>query len=163
MRRVLIAEPREAGWFGLLFPDPPRRLPHARLANVLCRTVHLVAFGLLLGGHAWGIDADRLLPALWLTVGSGLGLMTLETAASGRWLLEVRGLVVVVKLGLLLLVPAFWEFRVPLLVAVVVIASVSSHMPSWFRHATLVPLPQPAPSVSSAPGSLELVGKGGRA
>lgn len=155
MRRVV-------EWGGPLFPDPPRRIPHARLANVLCRTVHLVAFGLLLGGHVWGVDADRLLPALWLTIGSGLALMGLETVASGRWLLEVRGLIVLVKLGLLLLVPYLWDLRVPLLVAVVVIASVSSHMPAWFRHATLVSLQEPAVGIPRAPGSFELARKGER-
>lgn len=121
-----------------LFPDPPRTIPHARLLNVACRTIHLAAFGLLLGGHVWGVDADRLLPVLWLTIGSGLALMALETVVSVRWLLEVRGLAVLLKLGLLLLVPYSWEHRVLLLMAIVVVASVSSHMPARFRHASVI-------------------------
>jgi hypothetical protein len=118
-----------------LFPDPPRRIPHARLLNVSCRTVHIAAFGLLLGGHAWGIEADRLLPPLWITIGSGVALMVL---ASAHWLLEGRGLMVLLKLGLLLLVPLAWEHRLPILLAVVAVASVGSHMPARFRHASLL-------------------------
>lgn len=122
----------------VLFPDPPRAIPHARLLNVSCRTVHLAAFGLVLGGHAWGIEADRLLPPLWITVGSGVALMALELLASARWLLEGRGLLVLLKLGLLLLVPLAWEHRLPILLAVVGVASVGSHMPARFRHASLL-------------------------
>ena len=44
---------------------------------------------------------------------------------------------VLLKLGLLLLVPFVWEHRLPILLAVVAIASVSSHMPARLRHAAL--------------------------
>lgn len=124
-------------WRGMLFPHPPRTIPHARLFNVSFRTVHLAAFGLVLGGHAWGVGADRLLPALWGTIASGAALMALESLASARWLVEGRGLMVLLKLGLLLLVPFVWEHRLPILLAVVAIASVSSHMPARLRHAAL--------------------------
>lgn len=131
-------------WRAILFPDLPRRVPHARVASVACRTAHLVAFGLLLGGHTWAVDADRLVPVLWLTVGSGFALMALETFASAGWLLEVRGLMVLVKLGLLLLVPYAWDHRVPLLMAVVIVASVGSHMPRRFRHVPVISFPKAA-------------------
>jgi hypothetical protein len=125
-------------WRAALFPDPPRTIPHARLFNISCRTVHLAGFSLLLGGHAWGVEADRLLPALWVTIVSGLALVALESHASARWLFEGRGLMVVLKLGLLLVVPFAWENRLPILLAVVAIASVGSHMPARFRHASLL-------------------------
>lgn len=129
---------RSRAWLAALFPDPPRTIPHARLLNISCRTVHLAGFSLLLGGHAWGVEAHRLLPALWVTILSGVTLMALESHASARWLFEGRGLMVVLKLGLLLVVPFAWEHRLPLLLAVVVIASVGSHMPARFRHASLL-------------------------
>jgi hypothetical protein len=121
-----------------LCPDPPREIPHSRFLNVSCRTVHLAAFGLLLGGHGWGVEADRLLVALWATIGSGLALMLLECLPSARWFFEGRGLLVLLKLGLLLLVPLLWEYRLSLLLAVVAVASVGSHMPARFRHASLL-------------------------
>lgn len=130
--------PRSRTWRAVLFPDPPRKIPHARFLNVSCRTVHLAAFGLLLGGHAWDVEAGRLLVALWMTIASGLALMTLELLATVHWLLEARGLMVLLKLGLLLFVPLAWDHRVPLLLAVVAIASVGSHMPARFRHASLL-------------------------
>lgn len=113
-------------------------IPHGRALNVACRTAHLAAFALLVGGHAWGVSAERLLSALWLTVASGLGLVALELAQTARWLLEARGLLVALKIALLLAIPWAWDYRVPILLTVVVIASVGAHMPGRFRHASLV-------------------------
>ena len=69
----------------------------------------------------------------------GALLIALEVASSFEWLLEGRGLAVLAKLGVLALVPFFWNQRVPLLLLVVTIASVGSHMPARFRHRSVRP------------------------
>ena len=102
--------------------------------NVACRTVHLASFGLLLGGHAWAVEPDRLLGAFWVTIASGLALVALECVGGLHWFIEGRGVLVLVKLGLLAAVPLAWEHRLWILIAVVAVASVGSHMPSRFRH-----------------------------
>jgi len=107
--------------------------------SLLLRTMHLVSFGILLGGHTFAIDADRLLPALYLTIASGIGLMALEISTIGlHWLFMGKGATVLVKLLLLLAVPYVWDYRLPLLLLVVVIASVGSHMPARYRHYSLL-------------------------
>lgn len=98
------------------------------------RTLHLMAFGALLGGHVFGVEPQRLLPALGLTVATGASLVALELYQSLQWLVLVKGLVVLAKLGLLASVLFFWEARVPLLLAVVALASVGAHMPARFRN-----------------------------
>jgi hypothetical protein len=119
-------------WF---FPEQMRFLPGARAWSITFRTLHLAAFGVLLGGHAFAVDAEKLLPSLWLTILSGIGLIALEVYTQGLyWLFLGKGIMVLVKLGLLLAVPFFWESRVLLLLLVVGIASVGSHMPARFRH-----------------------------
>jgi hypothetical protein len=117
--------------------DDDRRL-RIRLLNVACRTIHIVAFAALLGGHLWGVEPDRLRAPLWGTAVSGVALVAVEVVADRRWLLEVRGAMVLLKLGLLLLVPIAWEHRVALLVAVAVVAAVGSHLPGRFRHASVI-------------------------
>jgi len=103
--------------------------------SIAFRTLHLAAFGILLGGHAFELHTDRLLLYLWLTILSGLGLIALEVYAVGLyWLVLGKGIMVLVKLALLLLIPFFWEARMVLLLLVVVIASVGSHMPAGYRH-----------------------------
>ncbi len=121
-----------------LLPDPPRRVPHERGWNVGLRTLHLMAFGILLGGHFWGVEAELLRPALAVTAASGAALMGLEVYKSLEWLFLVKGVVVVVKLALLLSVPLFWEARVPILLAVVALASVGAHMPARYRYYSIL-------------------------
>jgi hypothetical protein len=126
---------RLAAW---LAPEPPRRIPGHRWLGVVLRTVHIVAFGVLLGGHAFEVEADRLVPFLALAIASGVALALLELAATCAWLLMGKGLAVLLKLGILGLVPVFWEQRLALVVLTVIVASVAAHMPSRLRHASLL-------------------------
>ncbi len=121
----------------LLFPDPRRRLPHARAWNVGARTVHLGATGVLVGGHFFGVAADPLLPWLYAAMASGAVMFAVELYSSFDWLTELGGLAVVLKLALLAVVPFAWSARVPLLFVVVAVAGVGSHMPGKYRHYSL--------------------------
>lgn len=106
-----------------------------RSLSIALRTLHLASFGILLGGHAFAIEADRLLPALYLTIASGAGLIALEVYIIGLyWLFLGKGVMVLIKLAVLFAVPLLWEYRVSLLLLVVVIASIGSHMPARYRH-----------------------------
>jgi hypothetical protein len=121
----------------LLLPMPPRRLPHGRAWNVAFRTAHLAVTGTLLGGHVFGVAPDRLYGWLWASIGTGLVLLAIEAYASLDWLMQVGGLVVLLKLLLLLFIPFAWDARVPILFTVVGIAGIGSHMPGKYRHYSL--------------------------
>jgi hypothetical protein len=123
----------------LLFPDPPRHIPRHRALGIALRTAHLMTFGTLLGGHLFDVDPARLQPFLFATIATGAALMALELASTCAWLFMGKGLVVLFKLGLLLMVPLFWDHRVALLLLIVAVASVGAHMPSRFRHRCFVP------------------------
>ncbi len=124
--------PKPFRWF---LPDQMRFVPGTRAISIALRALHLAAFGILLGGHAFGVEAEKLLLYLSLTVLSGIGLIATEVYAVGLyWFFLGKGLMVLAKLGLLLAVPVFWEQRVALLLVVVGIGSVGSHMPARFRH-----------------------------
>ncbi len=89
----------------------------------------------LVGGHAFDVPSDRLYPVLWAVIGTGTILIALEAyAVSFRWLFQGRGLAVLAKLALLLVIPFAWPARLPILLAVIVLASVGSHMPARFRY-----------------------------
>ena len=106
-----------------------------RTGSIALRTLHLASFGILLGGHAFAVEADRLLPALYLTIASGAGLIAIEVYVMWLyWLFLGKGVMVLLKLAILLAIPSFCEHRVILLLVVVVIASAGSHMPARFRH-----------------------------
>lgn len=123
----------------LLFPDPPRRIPRHRALGLTLRTAHLMTFGALLGGHLFDVDPARLTPFLIATIVSGGALLALELASTCAWLFTGKGLMVLTKLLILLMVPFFWEHRVFLLLLTVAVASVGSHMPARFRHRCFLP------------------------
>jgi len=122
-----------------VFPERMRFLSGSRVMSIALRTLHLAAFGMLLGGHAFTLDGDRLIPYLWVTIVSGLGLIALEIYAVGLyWVFLGKGIMVLVKLALLLVIPFFWEARVALLLLVMGIASIGSHMPARYRHYSIL-------------------------
>ena len=141
----------------LLFPAPPRRIPRHRVLGLTLRTAHLMTFGALLGGHFFDVDPARLMPFLVATIASGGALLALELASTCAWLFMGKGLVVLAKLLILLMIPFFWEHRVFLLLLTVAVASVGSHMPSRFRHRCFLPALQqprpPSPELSSESSS----------
>jgi hypothetical protein len=122
----------------LLFPDPRRHLPQSRWINIACRTVHLMATGILLGAHYFDVPAGALYPFLWVAIGSGAGMIAVEVYPSAHWTHQVAALFVYAKLGLLCLIPFAWEARVPLLLGVVLLAGAGSHAPRRIRHYSLV-------------------------
>jgi len=48
------------------------------------------------------------------------------------------GLFLLFKLALLCVIPFAWKYRLPILIAVIIIGSVGSHMPRKFRHYSLI-------------------------
>ena len=134
----------------LFFPNPPRRIPRHRALGLTLRTAHLMTFGALLGGHFFNVEPTRLVPFLVATIASGGALLALELASTCAWLFMGKGLVVLAKLLILLMVPFFWDHRVLLLLLTVAVASVGSHMPSRFRHHSfLSAVPQPSGAVQT--------------
>jgi len=71
----------------------------ARAWNIALRSAHIAAMGMLLGGHAFDVPRASLLPALWLTVGTGVVLTYLEAGPRLIWFHQGRGLVPLAKLG----------------------------------------------------------------
>lgn len=118
----------------ILFPSSPRSLPYNRGISIGFRTLHLLVSGLLVGGHAFGAEPQRLIGLLYLTVGSGLGLVLLELYRSCDWVYQGMGVLVILKTAITVLAGVWWEQRVPLLCLVVVLGSVGSHMPASYRH-----------------------------
>ncbi|MCA9211760.1 MAG: hypothetical protein KDB27_01750 [Planctomycetales bacterium] len=122
----------------ILFPESPRSLPHARAWNIAFRTAHIGVAGILFGGHVFDVDPRRLMIWLYLTIFTGAALIFIEAYPNARWCYQGRGAFVWTKLLLLCLIPWLWSYRVAILIAVIIIASVGSHMPGRFRYYSLV-------------------------
>ncbi|RMH38177.1 MAG: hypothetical protein D6689_20015 [Deltaproteobacteria bacterium] len=119
-------------------PPPKSHSRHGtggvRAFRIACRTAHIVGSCFLVGGHAYGASRDALIPWLIATVASGALLIASDLRESLQWFRELRGVAVLAKASLLLLVLAWWQHRVAILVAVIVVGSVVSHMPGRYRY-----------------------------
>lgn len=129
---------RGTGWRDHLAQVPPRTFPGDRALGIGLRTIHLLTIGLVFGGLTWGVHPDRWRLALVGAVGSGAALMLVEIWKSPHWLLQGKGLFVVAKLLLLAGFPLAGSAGPMLLAAVIVLGSVGAHLPSRFRHFSLL-------------------------
>lgn len=91
-----------------------------------------------MGGHAFDVSPERLMLSLWLTIGTGVALAAVENGARLLWFHQGRGFMTMAKLALLCAVPVAWDYRLPILLLVIVIGSVGSHMPSRLRYYSLI-------------------------
>jgi len=121
-----------------LFPDKPRDLPFRLSIRVLSRALHILAAGVLLGGHIFNQTEAILEPWLWTTVATGIIILITDLHSSLAILFEVRGMAILFKIILLLLIPLFWEERISLLVCVLLIGAISSHLPKRYRHKSFI-------------------------
>jgi hypothetical protein len=109
-----------------------------RAFNIAVRTAHLGIAGVLLGGHVFKVAASHLLPFLYFVIVTGAALSVIELYPDWRGLFELRSLILGAKLLMLAAIPWFWDYRVAILVFVLVLASVGSHMPRRLRHLSLL-------------------------
>jgi len=98
------------------------------------RTLHLLSVAALYGGHLYGVERERLIPALLATLASGGLFAALEILRAPIWLVQVRVLATYVKLALLCAVGLFWNGRLLWLTLALVIGAVVSHMPGRWRY-----------------------------
>ena len=95
----------------------------------------------MIGAYLFHQDAATI--ELWYLVATVTGLLLFLTDlhASFAVLFEWRGLSIISKIGLLLLLPLLPGLEVPILVLILVIGSLSSHLSRRFRHRLWIGLP----------------------
>lgn len=114
---------------------PPRtRIDYDRWFRILLRTAHIAAFSLVVGGLWFDVPAAEMRGAVLAATLSGL-FMAIKHASGARfWFVELRGVLTIVKTLLLVLALYAPAARLLLILLVVLISSVSSHMPGRYRY-----------------------------
>ncbi len=105
-----------------------------RYWNIGFRTAHIVVAAALFGGHVFAVPSEQLLWWLYAVIFTGAVLVLFEAYGDPYWCVQARGICVLTKLALLGSIPWLWDYRVPILIAVLIIASVGSHMPRRYRY-----------------------------
>ncbi len=111
---------------------------HIRAIRTTFRTAHIAAFSILYGGLVFGIASERLAPAWSATLATGIAFMALEISQFRYWPIQLRGATALIKVGLVCIAWVLRDWQVFISTLVLVIGSVSSHMPARFRYYSLV-------------------------
>ena len=122
---------------------PAWRVELRRWFRIGCRSLHLLAIAVLVGGHFFAAPADSLRPWLYVVIASGAGLMSTDVTHSLAYLAEVRGFFILVKIVAVSSVALFWDHRVAILFAVVLLSGVVSHMSGRYRYFRIIGRPDP--------------------
>ncbi len=118
----------------VLFPDPPRSFAGRRVAKISARALHATAAGIFTGAVVLQVDAAQRTTWAIAAIATGVVLLALDLHESCAMLFQVRGLAVLVKLALLACVPVAGRADAALLIAVMLLASLSSHAPARIRY-----------------------------
>ena len=105
-----------------------------RWTKISLRTLHLVAVAGVGGGILFGIERDLWVNYWWLALASGVLLMAIDIVSNPVWLIQIRGLVIYLKLVLLAIMGAFPQWAGMIMLAVIILSSVISHAPGNLRY-----------------------------
>ncbi len=111
----------------LLWPEKARSFPGERWINIGLRSLHLVGVAGIGGGFLFDLAPGVWLPFWYLTLGSGLGLAGLYLWGTFAWLVQVKGLAVMLKLVLLAAALRLPAWRAELFVLMILISGVVAH------------------------------------
>lgn len=106
-----------------------------RLIKVLIRSLHLVGVAGVFGNAMMHTPESLYIT---LTIVSGLILTAMEASSGWVWLVQVRGLVLFLKLLLMFFMHLYPALAIPLLISVILLSGFSSHAPSWIRYYSLL-------------------------
>ena len=105
-----------------------------RWTKISLRTLHLVSVAGVGGGILFGLDKAVWVNYWWLALTSGVLLMAIDIVSNPVWLVQVRGLVIYLKLVMLAVMGAFPQWAGMILLMVIILSSVISHAPGNLRY-----------------------------
>lgn len=117
----------------LLFPTPAREFRGQRWVNIGLRCVHLVGMAGVAGGFLFDLAPTQWSAYWYLTLASGIALSLLYIWSSLVWLLELKGLTIIIKLLLLFFGSLVEDARVAVFIVLVVLSGVVAHAPGQIR------------------------------
>ena len=108
-----------------------------RWSKISLRTLHLLASAGVGGGILFGLEYQLWLHYWWLALASGALMILIDVLANPVWIVQVRGLVILIKLVLLALLGNNPAWDSVLLVIIIIISAVISHAPGKLRYYSL--------------------------
>ena len=105
-----------------------------RWSKISLRTLHLLALAGVGGGILFGIEKDLWVNYWWLAIASGALMMLMDIISNPVWLIQVRGVIIFVKLILLASLGLYPQWDSFILAVIIIISAVISHAPGKLRY-----------------------------
>lgn len=109
-----------------------------RWTKISLRTLHLLAVAGAGGGILFGLEKDLWINYWWLALVSGALMMVIDIVSNPVWVVQVRGLVIFLKLILLAFLGQDPELDRILLIVIIVISGIISHAPGKLRYYSVI-------------------------
>ncbi|MDR8525089.1 hypothetical protein [Shewanella fidelis] len=109
-----------------------------RLSKTALRALHILGVTGAGGGILLNVPQEQWLTYWIMAMATGSTLMIWEIVRDWRWLIQLKGVLTLVKIGLLLLFIPLANYKPELLITVVLLSVVVSHGPSGLRHFSIV-------------------------
>ncbi|MCL1142305.1 hypothetical protein [Shewanella gaetbuli] len=109
-----------------------------RLTKTALRAIHIIGVVGAGGGILLHVDKALWLPYWIITMSTGLLLMAWEIFRDWRWIIQLKGVLTVAKVGLLFLLVPFAHWQVEIITVLVLLSVVVSHGPAGLRHYSIV-------------------------
>lgn len=105
-----------------------------RITNIILRTIHLIAMLGVGGGILFNVEPSLVSPWLWLSVFSGAGLVGISIYSSRLFLIQLRGLTILLKVALLIIIIYTDGADLGLLIAITILSGLIAHAPGNVRY-----------------------------
>ncbi|WP_303906348.1 hypothetical protein [Thiohalomonas denitrificans] len=122
----------------LLILAVPRQFPGERWINIGLRCLHLVGIAGISGGFLFTLAEAQWLPFWYLAVSSGVALSLLYIWSTALWLVQLKGIAILLKVALLAAATLLPEWRAGLFVSIILISGLIAHAPGAVRGYRLI-------------------------
>lgn len=109
-----------------------------RLSKTALRALHILGIVGVGGGILLSVEKSLWLSYWYLAMGTGSILMLWEVLRDWRWLIQLKGVLTLVKLGLICLFVPLVDYKPELFTLVLFLSVIVSHGPSGLRHYSIV-------------------------
>ena len=114
-----------------------KKLTVKRWTKISLRTLHLLAVAGVGGGILFGLEKDLWINYWWLALVSGVLMMAIDIVSNPVWIVQVRGLVIFLKLILLAFLGSNPSLDGWLLAFIIIMSGIISHAPGQLRYYSL--------------------------
>jgi len=108
-----------------------------RWSKISLRTLHLLSVAGVGGGILFGLEPAPWSNYLWLAVFTGGLMMLMDMISNPVWMMQVRGIAILLKLVLLIMIFVYPGWDQFLLIIIIIISAVISHAPGKLRYYSL--------------------------